>query len=142
MKIVVIDLVYSDETRKILDELSGEIKNSISQMREYEKLYKKKIQLESLDIITDFNIGSINFKSQNFKNYDVFVIISNQILSFEKCINGIKNKTKSILLTENLESSYIKRCVELIPNVCYIKNSLEKIVKRIVKVYGDCKIEE
>ncbi len=63
---------------------------------------------------------------------DVFVIISNEIQQITDYIKNIKNKIHKILIiTENLDTEHILKCIEITPNISYMNNKIENILNKI-----------
>lgn len=66
---------------------------------------------------------------------DVYVILSDESKQSDAFYEKIKNKNKSIVLTKNLSSSHILNLINHTKNICYMKNDVRIIVRKIYDVY-------
>lgn len=80
----------------------------------------------------------IKFASQTCKNFDLYIIISNDLEFIYK--NSFNFKTKEykhsdlIILTSNLKSANIVGCLDLTPYVYYLRSKVESIAFKIIKI--------
>ena len=68
-------------------------------------------------------------------NCDLQIILSDDINEISKKIEKITDKNKVLIITSNIESIHILKCIELTPNVTYLGNKCEVILDRINKIY-------
>jgi hypothetical protein len=92
------------------------------------------------NIIKDININVIRKeKINNRLKADIYVILSDDYLEVGGHFGKIKDKNKSIVLTNNISSSNILGLIENTKNICYMKNDAEILVRRIYNVYLESK---
>ncbi|MDD2376866.1 MAG: hypothetical protein PHD15_05505 [Clostridia bacterium] len=70
---------------------------------------------------------------------DIYVILSDDHDKVAGYFEKIKDKNKSIVLTNNISSSNILNIIENTKNVCYMKNDIEILVRKIYNVYIESK---
>lgn len=68
---------------------------------------------------------------------DVYVILSDESEEIDVFYEKLKNKNKSIVLTRNLSSSHILNLINHTKNICYMKNDVRIIVRKIYDVYTE-----
>lgn len=71
------------------------------------------------------------------QKYDVIVIITDMIDTVEKykALLGKNMLNKLMIITGNLSSSFIINCIKITPNICYIKNDIDFLAKKVYSVY-------
>jgi len=86
-------------------------------------------------IINVFRKDKINYRLKP----DIYVILSDNHEEVDGYFTKIKDKKKSIVLTNNISSSNILSLIENTKNVCYMKNDIEILVRKIYNVYIESK---
>ncbi|MDF2865827.1 MAG: hypothetical protein K0R72_645 [Clostridia bacterium] len=66
---------------------------------------------------------------------DIYVILSDNYEEVDLYFERIKDKNKSIVLTNNIASSNILNLIKNTKNVCYAKNDVDVLAKKIYNVY-------
>lgn len=66
---------------------------------------------------------------------DICVILSDDSEEVDIYFEKIRDKNKTIVLTNNLSSSNILNLIKNTKNVCYMKNDVRILVKKIYNVY-------
>ncbi|MCX8075065.1 MAG: hypothetical protein N2749_05715 [Clostridia bacterium] len=96
------------------------------------------------EIIYYFNNISDNGKDFSFKVLDkvskslisdVYVMVFDSVEKINEYSQKISEKLKLIIMTENLSSSHVASCVKITPNVCYFKNDINVLAKKIYETY-------
>lgn len=67
--------------------------------------------------------------------YDLYVILSDDILMIQKYIKSIKNKDKIIIITQNKNIDHIIKCVNITKNMYYLYSSDEYLFNKFKRVY-------
>lgn len=107
--------------------------------KEFENI-SLEIEKNIKNIIKDININVIRKeKINNRLKADIYVILSDDYLEVGEHFGKIKDKNKSIVLTNNISSSNILGLIENTKNICYMKNDAEILVRRIYNVYLESK---
>ena len=101
---------YNEIVNKIEENIKGLIKDTIINLSRKEK---------------------VNVKSKT----DIYVILSDDSEEVDIYFEKIKDKNKTIILTSNLSSSNILNLIKNTKNVCYMKNDVRILVKKIYNVY-------
>ena len=86
-------------------------------------------------IINVFRKDKINYRLKP----DIYVILSDNHEEVDGYFTKIKDKKKSIVLTNNISSSNILSLIENTKNVCYMKNDIDILVRKIYNVYIESK---
>ncbi|MEG2235430.1 MAG: hypothetical protein RR144_03210 [Clostridia bacterium] len=95
--------------------------------KEYGELVKN-IENKFKEYITELSVKITVKDKLNIRNKaDVYIIISSDIEEVQNYSKSIKDKSKILILTENLSSSYIIKSVEITKNICYLKNEIDYI---------------
>lgn len=66
--------------------------------------------------------------------YEICLIFADDIKEINEMINQNKINSKIIIFTRNLNSEYILKCIQITNDICYMKNNLENIFKKIFVV--------
>lgn len=99
-----------------------------------------KIEESIKNIMKDTIINIVRKDKVNYRfKPDVYVILSDEHEEISEYFEKIKNKNKSIVLTNNISSSNILNIIENTKNVCYMKNDIEILVRKIYNVYIESK---
>lgn len=108
-------------------------------IEQYEVLIQKIKEGVSLKENLESGIVDIKITSSNRVNskqkYDIYVILSDDAYEIEVLCKNIEEKNSILVITQNLASSHILRCVEITPNICYAKNSIQLLLKKICLCY-------
>ncbi len=103
--------------------------------KEYEEITLKleeKIKSVMKDtIINILRLGKINNKLKP----DIYAILSDDSDEVDRYFEKIKDTHKSIVLTNNISSSNILNLIKNTKNVCYMKNDIGILVRKIYNVY-------
>jgi len=95
-----------------------------------------KIEESIKNIMKDTIINIVRKDKVNYRlKPDIYVILSDNHEEISEYFTKIKNKNKSIVLTNNISSSNILNIIENTKNVCYMKNDIEILVRKIYNVY-------
>lgn len=105
----------------VINELVDSLMNNINLSKSKFKMFKK----DKLNIKTSSNI---------------YIVISNEIEEIKNFFSKIKENNNTMIITDNLASSFILECANLTNSICYLKNSIEVISNRIVELYENKKI--
>jgi len=99
-----------------------------------------KIEESIKNIMKDTIINIVRKDKVNYRlKSDIYVILSDNHEEISEYFEKIKDKNKSIVLTNNISSSNILNIIENTKNVCYMKNDIEILVRKIYNVYIESK---
>ena len=68
------------------------------------------------------------------KKYDLYVLFTDDVEDFNLCYSKIKSKNKPILITQNLQESYIRSVIGLVKDIIYSKSNTEVIANRLFNI--------
>ena len=119
MKILLIDYIHNKDSVEYLRILNNFIKNKI-----------KYLNIEKMNELVITSNSALNYNSNNFKKYNVYILCTNNIENLKEFKNYYKKSTV-ILLTKNMNIEYIKQSIKLTPNICYLNNSSHGLVKKL-----------
>lgn len=102
------------------------------------EMYKKLVNgiTESLESSESKENVVISNKFSPRSKCDIYVVVSDNILEIKKYSEKILDKNRILILTENLASSHVINCIEITPNVCYMKNDINVISKKICAIFS------
>lgn len=107
------------------DKNNEEFENKVIDLKDYIKnnsdIYEMKILLKI---------------SQKTK-CDMHIMLSNDIDEISKKFEKIKDSNKVIIITSNVETSHILKCIDFTSNLTYLGNKSEVILDRINKIYEE-----
>lgn len=109
--------VYNLENKEF-DELTFKIEESIKEI-----FFDKVVKISRKD------------KINSRLNPDVYVILSDDYDEVNKYYESSKIKGNCIVLTNNISSTNIRNMIKKTSYICYTKNDIETIVKKIYTVY-------
>lgn len=118
MNIVFIYNLETEEFENIVSEIEEKIKNMMKDT-----------------IINIVRKNKINYRLKA----DVYVILSDDYEEVDVYFEKLKDKNKSIVLTNNISSSNILNLIKNTKNVCYMKNDIEVLIRKIYNVYLESK---
>jgi hypothetical protein len=107
--------------------------------KEYENITLK-IEEKMKNIVKDCVINiTRKDKLNNRLKPDIYAILSDDYEEVDRYFENIKDTSKSIVLTNNISSSNILNLIKNTKNVCYMKNDIEILVRKIYNVYIESK---
>jgi len=107
--------------------------------KEFENI-SLKIEESIKNIMKDTIINIVRKDSINYRfKPDIYLILSDNHEEVDGYFRKIKDKNKSIVLTNNISSSNILSLIENTKNVCYMKNDIDILVRKIYNVYIESK---
>jgi hypothetical protein len=80
-----------------------------------------------------FDKSSIRIKS------DIYLILSDNFEEIQEMTIDIKSKNSIVIITENLASSHVLKCIEITPNICYAKNDVTGLIRKVYSCYTNLK---
>lgn len=78
---------------------------------------------------------NVSFFIENKKEYDLYIILSDDISYIQKYEKCIKNKNKIVIITQNKNIDHIIRCVNITKNMYYLYSSDEYLLNKFDKIY-------
>lgn len=95
-----------------------------------------KVEESMKNIMKDTVINIVRKDKINYRlKPDIYLILSDDYEEVDGYFEKIKDKNKSIVLTNNISSSNILNLIKNTKNVCYMKNDIGIIVRKIYNVY-------
>lgn len=96
----------------------------------------QKIKEELINNLKCKNVISYTSIKQNTMSVtklkpDIFLFISDDIEEFEKYFEKLKNPFNTILITENLHTTFIQESVNISKEIIYAKLKIQEIIYRI-----------
>lgn len=103
-------------------------------IRKYNKFNGTKQQI----FIMKFNHGNFMSAISKFnQKMDMYVYLTNNIYEFTIMSNVLKQPFPSALVTDNLNSEYISKCLDFVQDIIYLKNTPQEILARIITSYSN-----
>jgi DNA-binding NarL/FixJ family response regulator len=70
------------------------------------------------------------------RKINLYIIFSNDIkeINILKEDSDIKNMEKLLILTSNLNSEFILKCIDITPYIYYVKNKTDDVLEKIIKI--------
>lgn len=99
-----------------------------------------RIEEKMKNMVKDTIINVVRKDKLNYRlKPDVYVILSDNYEEVDVYFEKLKDKNKSIVLTNNISASNILNLIKSTKNVCYMKNDVEVLVRKIYNVYIESK---
>ena len=102
--------------------------------KKYEKLIQSIINELKNQKSNTQNVFDVNIAKNSRKKYDLYVLFTDDVEDFNLCYSKIKSKNKPILITQNLQESYIRSVIGLVKDIIYSKSNTEVIANRLFNI--------
>lgn len=113
--------------------------------RQNEYFHKRVLEIKEYIYSNYKNNIKIFDEIQLNKKFDLYVILSDNIIEIKKHINSIrdklnlknkeKNKNKLVIITKNKQIDHIIKCVNITKNMYYLYSSNEYLINKFNTVY-------